>query len=37
VHTGRELAVPGQWQIEALVTIGRFEQRRATATVDVRP
>jgi copper transport protein len=37
VHTGRELAVAGQWQVDAVVTIGRFEQRRATATVDVRP
>jgi copper transport protein len=37
VHTGRELAIAGRWQIEAVVTIDRFEQRRAAVTVDVRP
>jgi copper transport protein len=36
VHTGNDLVASGRWHIETLVTIDRFEQRRATVTVDVR-
>jgi copper transport protein len=37
VHTGNDLVAPGRWHIEALVTIGRFEQHRANVSVEVRP
>lgn len=37
LHTGRELAVAGRWEIEAVVGVSRFAQERATITVDVRP
>lgn len=37
LHAGRELAVPGRWQIEAVIGVSRFEQRRVPVTADVRP
>lgn len=36
-HTGRELTVPGRWQIEAVIGVSRFEELRASILVDVRP
>lgn len=37
LHTGPELQIAGTWQIEAVVTMSRFERETATVTFTVNP
>jgi copper transport protein len=37
VIEGRQLSVPGEWQLEIVARTGRFEQERTTVRVEVNP
>ena len=37
VVQGRQLSLAGEWQLEVVLRVGRFDEERLTVTVNVNP